>query len=178
MKKDLILIGIIITLLVGCIETEPVSSVPEITFKSFELFVAYDTFQEKDMLFGKLKFDFVDGDANIGIYYLEDSNSWNENNYNVFLKPYEKINFQYIKVPDDTTKPPLYYNISHNDKLDRAGQNKTIKGTITINIEYLLIPSYDTIRYEFYIRDRHKNNSNVEVTTDIGFKGVSLSGSY
>jgi len=174
MKNALLIIGLILTFIIGCVETEPVSTIPEITFKNFELFVAYDTFQERDMLFGKLKFDFIDGNADIGLYYQEDTISWNENNYNVYLKPYEKVDSQYFKIPDDSLNLPPYFIIAHNDKLDRVGQNKTIKGSITINIEYFILPPYDTIRYEFFIRDRDGNKSNVEVSSDIGFKGINL----
>ena len=38
-----------------------------------------------------------------------------------------------------------------------------------ISIQYSIIPSQDTLRYEFYIRDRAMNQSNMAYTTDIGF---------
>jgi hypothetical protein len=179
MKGSWLIIGIIAFLTVGCVETEPVSTIPHITFKDLELVFGYDSLYNK-ILIGKLEFSFIDGDADIGIDSLniiKDTTSWYENNYNVFLKPYEKIDTNYYAIPNDSTIPPPYFTIFKNEKLDRSGQNKTIKGTITLNITYEIIPPYDTIKYEFYIRDRAGNNSNVEVTSDIGFKGISLSGS-
>jgi hypothetical protein len=175
-KRSSLLVGSIISLLIGCVKTEQVSPIPHISFEKFELFQAYDTFQARNVLNGKLTFSFIDGNADIGYYNIEDTVTWNENNYNVFLKPFEKIDSLYFPIPDDSTKPPLYFTIAHNQKLDRTGQNKTVKGTISITITYDIIPPYDTIRYEFYIFDRIRNKSNVEVTSDIGFKGIVLSG--
>jgi hypothetical protein len=151
----------------ACVETEQVSPIPEITFNKFEVYIGYDSSLNQYLTVGELEFDFIDGDADIGIYEDEvDTVTWNENNYNVFLKPYQKIDTAYITIEPDCTNPPPYYTIWHDDKLDRVGQNKTIKGTITITIWD--IPRYDTIRYDFYIRDRAGNNSNTETTTDVG----------
>jgi hypothetical protein len=58
--------------------------------------------------------------------------------------------------------------------LDRVGQNKTVKGFIRIEMYFFVIPEYDTIRYDFYIVDRALNKSNIESTSDIGFKGITL----
>jgi hypothetical protein len=173
MKKPLLIMGSLVLMAYGCIKTEPVSPVPHITFKSFHLYQAVDSLQNLN-LYGDLSFGFIDGDADIGMYYLQDSNTWNENNYNVYLKPFQKIDTSYYAIPDDSTKPPLYFIIAHDPKLDRVEQNKTINGTITISIKYEIIPPYDTIRYNFYIRDRANNKSNVESTSDIGFKGITL----
>ena len=166
MKRRLLHLGILSLIITGCIETEPVSPVPEITYKSFELFYYYDSTLEQYLQAGELIFDFIDGDADLGIYpeYIDttDSASWNEENYNIFLMPYEKIDTFFYAVEPDTSKPPPWYAIQHDTKLDRVGQNKTIKGTI--NLLILDVPEFDSMRYDFYIRDRAGNNSNVEST--------------
>ena len=60
---------------------------------------------------------------------------------------------------------PPYYRIP---PLDREGQNPTLKGEISVDIEYLTI-DYDTLRYAFYIMDRAFNRSNVDSTDWIIF---------
>jgi hypothetical protein len=70
---------------------------------------------------------------------------------------------------DSVATDPLKYIIRYNEKLNRVGQNKTIKGEIKINIQYFIIPAQDTLRYEFYILDRAGNRSNTAYTSDIGF---------
>jgi hypothetical protein len=154
----------------ACIETEPVSPVPEITFKSLELVHIVDTspLQNPDLKGGLLVFDFIDGDANFGIYEStsQDSTLPDSLRYNLFLKPFYKLDGVYYFIEPDTNNPPPYYSVFYNEKLDRVGQNKTVKGTITLTIYDL--PFYDTIKYDFFVRDRDSNKSNVESTTDLG----------
>lgn len=170
----LVMNAIILTVLFSaCIKTEPVSPVPEVEFKSYDLFEAVDTLGNP-LIVGKLEFSFIDGDADFGMEGIWDTVTWNEQNYNVFLKPYEKIDTLYFPIPDDSTKPPPYYRILRDTPLDRVGQNKTVKGFIRIEMYFFVIPDYDTIRYDFYIVDRALNKSNIESTSDIGFKGITL----
>jgi hypothetical protein len=159
------------------VETEPVSTIPAIEFKSFELVQETDTSPlGLKYLKGILEFTFIDGDADIGLMGEPDTtNPYSTDNYNVIINPYEKIGLTYFKIiydTADTNSVPPYFNIKYDPKFDRVGQNKTIKGNITINIPYFLEPPpYDTIRYEFYIFDRARNQSNIAVTSDIGFTG-------
>ncbi len=149
--------------LTSCEPPEKVSIIPEITFKSFTLEDYIDTLGNPVKL-GVLKFDFIDGDADIGSY--DDTAIAVENRYNLFLIPFEKLPGG---IYDSVESDPLKYIIRYDDKLSRFGQNKTIKGEIKLDIQYYVIPPYDTICYEFYIIDRAKHRSNVERTSDIGF---------
>lgn len=167
---SLVLVGCICN---ACIKTEPVSPVPEVEFTTYELVEAIDTLGNP-LIIGKLEFSFIDGDADFGMDGLWDTVTWNEMNYNVFLKPYEKIDTLYYPIPDDSSKPPPYYRIMRDTPLDRVGQNKTVKGFIRIEMYFFILPEYDTIRYDFYIVDRALNKSNIESTSDIGFKGITL----
>jgi hypothetical protein len=155
----------------SCAKTEIVSPVPHITFESFELFNAYDSLLGNNIKMGELKFKFIDGDADIGIKTSVDSTKPNTYNYNIFLYPYQKVNGSYLKIDFDTsiTASPPFYRISYDSKLGRVGQDKVIKGTIKLDIPYYVTPSYDTIRYLFYILDRSMNKSNTDSTTDIAF---------
>lgn len=173
MQRPILILISFLVLLASCIETEPVSPIPEVEFKSYDLFEAVDTLGNH-LIVGKLEFSFVDGDADFGMDGIWDTVTWNELNYNVFLKPYEKIDTLYFPIPDDSTKPPPYYRVLRDTPLDRVGQNKTVKGFIRIEMYFFVIPDYDTIRYDFYIVDRALNKSNIESTSDIGFKGITL----
>lgn len=154
-------IGISLSLyFTACEPFEKVSEIPSITFKEFELY-EIDTLSNTIQV-GKLTFSFIDGDADIGVN--PDYASSNDS-INFFLIPFEKFEGQYIQVPDDT----LEYQIRYNEKLDRVGQNKTIKGEISLLIYYFIKPPYDTIRYDFFIYDRARHQSNIESTSDIGF---------
>lgn len=166
MKQKFLQLGILVLTVVACVETDPVSPVPEITYKNFELHYYYDTILEQYLLAGELLFDFVDGNADLGVYAEDmDDVSWNEDNYNIFLTAYEKIDSLYYQVEPDTANPPPWYTIFHDTKLDRVGQNKIVKGNIKLII--IDIPQYDTMRYDFFIRDRAGNNSNTETTDDV-----------
>jgi hypothetical protein len=178
MKKLVLLIGVLLAVAYSCVETKPVSTIPQITFKSFKLFEAIDTSLGNHILRGVLEFSFIDGDADIGLDgEINTADTIDEDNYNLFLIPYQKIDTNYYLIVLDTLLPKPYFRITHDVKMDRVGQNKTLKGNITVNIDYYIVPQYDTMRYDFYILDRAKNKSNIESTTDIGFKGITLSNS-
>lgn len=168
MRRTIIILLAATVVAISCIKVEPVSTIPEITFKSLGLAIMTDTsLDNPNLLVGVLVFDFIDGDADIGIPedYANDTTLPDSLRYNLFLTPYSKIDGVYSLIEYDEDTPPYYY-IKENDKLERVGQNKTIKGTITLTIVDL--PVYDTIRYDFYIRDQAGNNSNIETTNDLG----------
>ncbi len=153
--------AVILTSLVlsTCDPIEKVSDVPEIEFKSFTLY-------DKDTLAfqikaGELIFSFIDGNADFGV--LQNS----EDTLNLFLNPFHKVNMAYEPLNVDTFGRK--YAVMNDEALVRIGQNKTVKGEIKLQIYYFVIPSFDTIRYDFYIVDRAGNKSNVESTSDISF---------
>jgi hypothetical protein len=166
MKRSLYILSAVSIILWSCIKTQEVSPIPFISFQSFDVELGYDSLGNLKPI-GTFEFTFIDGDADIGLYPEEvDTFTWKESNYNVFLIPYEKIDTSYILIEPDSSKPPSYYKIWYDEKLDRVGQNKTIRGTVIITIDDL--PQFDTIRYEFFIRDRAGHISNTAITTDIG----------
>lgn len=174
MKRVFIWFSITSIILTACVKTAPVSSIPDIAYKSFEIFFVYDSTLEQTILAGELVFDFIDGDADIGIYPEDmDTVTWNRDNYNVFLAPFEKVDSLFFLVESDSSNPPPWYTIQHDTKLDRVGQNKIIKGTI--NLMIYDIPVFDSMKYDFYIRDRAGNNSNTE-STDVFSSDVEIPG--
>ena len=169
MIKKLFIPGLLILGLAACIKTEQVSPIPEIHFKSLDLVDTLDTLGNHIKM-GKLKFSFIDGYADFGIDTEFDTTRPDSENYNIFLIPFKKIDTLYYPVEEDPSNPPPYYRLLRADALDRIGQNKTVRGTVTLFIGYYPTPDYDTMRYEFYIIDRAFHRSNVETTTDIGFR--------
>ena len=169
MRQCFATIGMIAIIAASCVKTEPVSPVPEVKFKSIEVFEAIDSLGNH-VVISELKFHFIDGDADFGLEtpFVEDSSDLY--NYNVFLIPYEKIDTFYVGIKQDTLKPPPFYRIMRDTPLDRVGQNKTIQGTISIDIQHSPVPDYDTMRYDFYIVDRAFHKSNLESTADFGFR--------
>ena len=173
MKYRVFTLVLIILVAVACVKIQPVSPIPEIHFKSLEAGIYYDSLLDQNLPGAKLVFSFVDGDADFGVYQQTLNVTSNPDSiYNIFLQPYYKIDSTYYLIeidPNDTVHPPPYYRVFEDPKLDRVGQNKTIKGDITIQL--IDLPQYDTIRYEFYIMDRAGHKSNVETTSDIGVNG-------
>ncbi len=159
MKHLLYRFGLIF-IVTACVKTEPVSPVPHITYKSITTSV--DEFTTA--VNATLTFDFIDGDADIG--YIEEENDTLPDNdpskYVIFLTPFEKVDSVFNRVEADTSNPFPGHTITYNDRLNRVGQNRTIKGTITYLIQDN--PVLDSMRYEFYIRDRAGHISNTEVT--------------
>ncbi len=112
--------------------------------------------------------------------------------YGIFISLYEKVNGKYnelfftetstVKVKDSITVDDsvIYAEVDsliidtvtfnqllpYDSKMDRVGQNKTIKGNIRVDISFPPTLPYDTMRFEFYIRDRALHKSNIEVTSD------------
>jgi hypothetical protein len=58
--------------------------------------------------------------------------------------------------------------------MERTGQNKILKGDISVIFFYLFYTQEDTIRYDFYIKDRAGNSSNSASTSliPVYFPGV------
>jgi hypothetical protein len=150
----------------SCHKIEKVSPIPEINFKSFTITSAYDTLGNPIKL-GELVFSFIDGDADIGVD--QTAQPGDSNYYNIFLIPYKKVDGVYSQIEVDPYLPPLNYRIPYDSRMDRVGQDKTLKGEISVKIQYQVVPPYDTIKYDFYVRDRAYNKSNVASTTDITF---------
>jgi hypothetical protein len=143
----------------SCESFEKVNEVPEIKFKSLEVY-ELDTLSSH-IKAGELIFAFIDGNADFGVE--EGGNT--RDTLNFFLIPFQKLTDGTYQRVDDTLK----YGIRNDEKLTRTGQNKTIKGEIKLQLFYFVTPSYDTLHYEFYIVDRAGNHSNTETTSDIGF---------
>jgi hypothetical protein len=197
--KTSFLIVLLMMVFYACVQVEPVSPIPEIKFISFDVAGSQDSANTNARV---LEFSFIDGDADLGVYDEVHANLSNpdEMRYGIFIDFFEKVDTNYVQryfteghvvtiydtvtvedstyvVKKDTLLiDTLVFNqqLPYDEKMNREGQNKTIKGTMRVTLYFPLELPYDTMRLQFYIRDRELNKSNVEVTND--FANIPSSG--
>lgn len=155
----------------ACEEIKTYPEIPSVDYQSFSLYATIDALGNK-ILLGKLEFEFTDGDGDLGLEQPEldnpsDSLPPDSLIYNLYLSLYEKNDTGFAKTEDINS---LNFRVPY---IERVGQNKTLKGRITIDLEYKVI-EYDTFFYTFYIVDRQFNKSNVDSTDILIFTGIDL----
>jgi hypothetical protein len=167
--KYLVVISILVLLLVSCRKIEKLSSVPHIEFTSFSVFDTLDILGNNSKG-GRLKFYFEDGDGDLGL----DTPAKNQSDTtNMHLDLFRKKEGTMVLVTGlDPLLPYPSYRIPY---MERLGQNKILKGTISVTFLYLDYTPGDTIKYDFYIQDRSDNESNVASTSEIA---ISSNGIY
>jgi hypothetical protein len=163
MKKikftSVILISII--LLASCRKIEQAPAIPSIEFTSFTVFDTLDPLGNNSKG-GRLRFKFEDGDGDLG---LKPPTSNSADSTNLFLTLYRKETGSMVPVSGfDPLLPYAEYRVPY---MERLGQNKILKGTISVIMIYQSYAPGDTIKYDFYIRDRALNESNVVSTSEI-----------
>jgi hypothetical protein len=150
------IIGILV--LDSCKKIEQLPAVP---FIRFDKFVVFDTNTSLGMYkAGRLEFYFEDGDGDLGSINPDDGSTETETP-DLYLSLFRKHGGIMIASTDTTAM--LSYRIPY---MERTGVNKILKGTISVSIFYFLPPT-DTIKYDFYIKDRASNVSNVASTSEI-----------
>jgi hypothetical protein len=165
MKRIIYIVALGALILAGCPTPKTLPDTPRIEFKSFILEKKINALNQ-EILTGTLTLDFEDGDGDIGFDASPDSLHLPDSlKFNLFLTLHEMVNGQYREVDTSELGSPPYYRIP---PLDREGQNKTLKGEISVDIEYFTI-DYDTLRYSFYLMDRALHRSNVDTTDEIIF---------
>lgn len=174
----------LLLLFFACVEFEPVSPIPNIKYKSINFVVAKDSvLSNSGLLNAVLEFDFVDGDADLGVYdeVHNDENLPDSVKFGIFIDLYEKVDGEYFKryiVQPIDTFPfldtfELNTLLPYDQKMDRVGQNKTIQGIIRSSILFSKDAPFDTMMLEFYIRDRALNKSNIERTDDFSVEALN-----
>ena len=144
----------------SCRKIVQLPPVPSISFTSFTIFDTTDILGNTAKG-GRLKFHFEDGDGDLG---LQAPTGNQTDTTNLFLSLYRKKSG--ILEPALSTDPlyPSPYRIPY---MERLGVNKILKGTISVTFIYLFYSPGDTIKYDFFIKDRALNESNVASTSEI-----------
>ena len=153
-------IFVFIVLLSSCKKIEKLPATPHIEYTNFTVFDTLDILGN-DSKAGRLRFHFEDGDGDLGLNTPSDSLA---DSTNLFFTMYRKISGVMTPVADNDPLKPSPYRIPY---MERLGQNKILKGTISVTFLYLFYSPADTIRYDFYIKDRALNESNVVSTSEI-----------
>jgi hypothetical protein len=150
-----------ILMLLSCRKIEKLSPTPAIKFNSFTVFDTLDILGNAAKA-GRLSFYFEDGDGDVG---LDPPTDFQIDSTNMYFTLFRKVGG--IMEPAPVVDPLLPYAAYRIPFMERLGQNKILKGTILVTFLYQFYSQDDTIRYDFYIRDRMLNDSNVESTGEI-----------
>jgi len=143
----------------GCKKENPDPVPPIITFIDAQL--------SANETYSIVRFEFFDGDGDLGLRQEENSG---EQEFNVYVDYYEKINGTWVlKSPVitwntteskfDTTELHLRLPFLENES------GRSLEGETKIDLLYNFVA--DTIRYEISLKDRALHLSNVITTTDL-----------
>lgn len=144
----------------SCRKIEKLPPIPAITFTSFEVF---DTIAlDNEAKGGRLKFHFEDGDGDLGLDPPDGYSGGDTTN--LFFTLLRKSGDAFVPAPVNDPLDPSDYRIPY---MERLGQNKILKGTVSITFLYLFYTPADTVKYEFYIKDRASHESNTITTCEI-----------
>jgi len=144
--------------IISCGKIEKLPPVPSIAFKSFEVFDSVDILGNK-VKGGRLNFHFQDGDGDLGLDVPQSTGTVDSTN--LFFTLYRKTGGVFHEVAANDPSRPSAYRIPF---MDRQGQNKILRGNISITFLYLFYTPADTLKYKFYVKDRAQNLSNTDST--------------
>ena len=159
--KFLAVISITILVVSSCLKIEKLPSIPHIEFTRFTIFDT--TTYLSDYKAGRLVFYFEDGDGDVGLKTPDGSQN---DTTDLFLTLFRKRG-GIMDTITDKNDPLLPYSSYRIPYLERTGVNKILKGYISVTFLYLTYSPGDTIKYDFYIKDRALNESNVASTSAI-----------
>ncbi len=156
--KYIVIITLILPLSYSCEKIVQLPVEPRIEYTSFSVFDTIDILGNHAKG-GRLKFYFEDGDGDVGLN--EPSGIPGADSTNLFFTLYRKIDGAMTPAPVNDRLSPSAYRIPF---MERLGQNKILKGTISVTFLYLFYNVTDTVMYDFYLKDRARNESNLETT--------------
>lgn len=170
MKTIAVLTFLLSLTLISCKKIEVYPDEPQISFVQVLVRDSTDVL-DNPVKFVKLTFEVIDGDGNIGLEEADTIGPFHRDSqyyYNLFIREYEKVGEEYIEVTD--TKFPRNYRIPD---LTPEGQNKTLKASIDVEMEYRYSNAnplpFSEFKYFYYLVDRDLNKSNVDTSTLIVF---------
>jgi hypothetical protein len=159
--KSLLVSGLFLIATFSCVKIQTLPPEPYVEFTSFKVFDTVDILGNTAKG-GTLKFYFEDGDGDLGLPPPATGQTYDTTN--LFLTLYRKAGGVMVPAPENDPLKPSDYRIPY---MERLGQNKILKGYISVTFLYLFYSESDTIRYDFYIKDRALNVSNIASTSEI-----------
>ena len=159
--KYLVIITLFILALGSCRKIEQLPPVPLIKFTRFSVFDT--TTLLGNFKAGRLEFYFEDGDGDLG---LAPPVGTETDTTDLYITLFRKKGGIMVASGDknDVLLPYPAYRIPY---MERLGVNKILKGTISVSFLYMFYNTGDTIKYDFYVKDRALNESNLESTSEI-----------
>lgn len=153
----------------SCGKLETLPEEPYIEFTDFTVFDTTDILGNS-IKGGKLKFYFEDGDGDLGLEAPTEQSEFDS--INLFLNLY-RMNDGVIS-PAGVNDPlkPTGYRIPY---METIGQNTILKGDVSVIFLYFFYTEEDSIKYEFYVKDRAENISN---TVSTGIIPIFYNGTY
>ena len=145
----------------SCFKVEKLPPEPYISFKSFQVFDSTDILGNK-VKGGRLNFSFQDGDGDLGL--TAPNARTTQDSTNLFFILYRRTGGKYNLAPSNDPLKPSSYRIPF---MDRQGQNKILRGNISVTFLYLFAGPADTIMYKFFVKDRAMNLSDTAETCEI-----------
>lgn len=163
--RYLLAVSVLAIVVASCRKIESLPDTPHIEFRSFDIFDTTDILGN-NYKGGRLKIYFEDGDGDLGLYAPQ---SENDDTVNMFLTLYRKSGNIFLPAPENDPLRPSDYRIPY---MERNGQNKILKGIISVTFMYISYEpeNRDTVKYEVSIKDRSQNFSET-----ISTAGISLS---
>ena len=149
----------------GCEKIRQLPPEPVVEFRQFTMHDTVDILGNPAKA-GILEFYFEDGDGDLGLKQPVEGQT---DTTNLFFTLYNKENGVFTEAGDSDPNDPSDYRIPY---MEREGQNKILQGLIEITFLYFFYEITDTIMYDFYIKDRAGNESNIASTCEIPFSLV------
>lgn len=165
MKMLRILLPVVVFLVIICVgscgKLEKLPEEPYIEYTSFEVFDTTDILGNS-IKGGELKFYFEDGDGDLGLPPQEEGSELDS--INLFLTLYRLNDGVISPAGEDDPLKPTGFRIPY---METIGQNTILKGDVSVIFFYLFYSEEDSIRYDFYVKDRAENISNTVSTAII-----------
>lgn len=147
--------------LFSCTKVDNLPARPKIEYMNFTVFDTTDILGNT-LKGGRLKFSFQDGDGDLGLPVPTEGQNFDS--INLFLVLYRMNNGKLTIAPLDDPFKPTGFRIPF---MLGTGQNRVLKGRISVVFQYFFTTQEDSILYKFYIKDRAENISNIDSTSVI-----------
>lgn len=147
----------------SCGKIRQIPPEPYIEFQKMELFDTIEPQLGNPAMAARVTFYFEDGDGDIGI---DQPVSDESDTLNLFFEAFLKKDGVFVEPSPDDRVRSTSFRIPY---IEKPGQNKIIQGTMEIILFYYFFNESDTVKYEFYLKDRAGNISNREETCEMPF---------
>jgi len=170
-KKITVLVSLFSILALGsCGKLEMLPAEPRIEFENFSVFDTNDILGN-EVRGGQLKFYFEDGDGDLGLLSQAEAGEEDYDSINLFVTLYRINNGSVTPAAPGDPYYPTGFRIPF---MERTGRNKILRGHISVQFTYFFYSEEDSIKYDFFIKDRAGNISNTVSTSVISIfnKGI------